>query len=183
MRLDYNLGVMSSELQIAADLAKPFESCSLEAYWDPVASLGREPAGYPTQGWGHLLLRKTKIDIMAENSYSSKRADEWLQSQYPVQSQQEADATFKVDLMASKSAVLRLVKVQLSPNQLGALIDFTFNVGAGNLQSSTLLRYINQGDYDIATSEFVRWNKALGVVLAGLTRRRLAEASVFRGTL
>ena len=71
------------------------------------------------------------------------------------------------------------VKVPLNPNQFGALTSFTYNLGAGNLRSSTLLRKLNAGDYAGAAAEFARWNKAGGKVLKGLTRRRAAERALF----
>ena len=72
-----------------------------------------------------------------------------------------------------------MVKVPLNENQHGALVSFTYNLGAGNLGSSTLLRKLNAGDYAGAAAEFPRWNKAGGKELAGLTRRRAAEKALF----
>lgn len=62
------------------------------------------------------------------------------------------------------------------PNRLAALIDFTFNLGKGNLQSSTLRRCVNAGDWAGAKVQIRRWNKAGGRVLRGLTIRRETEA-------
>lgn len=64
-------------------------------------------------------------------------------------------------------------------NQFDALVDFAYNLGIGNLRSSTLLRKHKTGDYVGAASEFKRWNHAAGVVLAGLTTRRLKEAALY----
>lgn len=72
-----------------------------------------------------------------------------------------------------------LVKVPLTAHQMGALVSFAYNVGMGALGSSTLLRLLNAGQYDAAAKQFARWNKAGGRVLAGLTRRRAAEAALF----
>ncbi len=73
----------------------------------------------------------------------------------------------------------RLVTVDLDQDQFDALVSFTFNLGAGNLQSSTLLKLLNQGEYTQAADQFLRWNKAGGRVLPGLTRRREAERALF----
>jgi lysozyme len=58
-------------------------------------------------------------------------------------------------------------------------VDFVFNLGAGNFQSSTLLKLLNSGDYQGASGQFPLWNHAGGVVVAGLTARRLAEQTLF----
>ena len=76
-----------------------------------------------------------------------------------------------------------MVTVELNSNQLSALSSFAFNVGIYGLQSSTLLKKLNTGDYLGAANEFPRWNKATirGIKrpLAGLTRRREAEKQLF----
>lgn len=63
--------------------------------------------------------------------------------------------------------------------QFDALVSFTYNLGARSLSTSTLLRKLNAGDYAGAADEFLRWNKAGGKVLTGLTRRREAERALF----
>ncbi len=83
------------------------------------------------------------------------------------------------DLVQYERAVEAAVKVPLNANQFGALVSFTYNLGDGNLAKSTLLRKLNAGDYAGAASEFLRWNKAGGKVLPGLTRRRSAERALF----
>lgn len=171
MRLSYELSSFQNPLVLAEELAKPFESCSLSAYWDP--------AGFPTNGWGNLLSRTTKKSLM-KSGLTQLEADEWLRYTYPDISQAEADNRFTANLLKSKKSVLKLVRVSLTNNQIAALIDFAFNLGAGNLQSSTLLRLINRGDMLSACDEFPKWNKAGGVVYRGLTRRRIAEKNLFR---
>uniref|UniRef100_UPI000225FC22 lysozyme n=1 Tax=Paracoccus sp. TRP TaxID=412597 RepID=UPI000225FC22 len=83
------------------------------------------------------------------------------------------------DLPRYEADVTRLVRVPLNENQFGALVSFTYNLGAGNLTSSTLLRKLNAGDYAGAAAEFPTWNKAGGKVLNGLVRRRAAERALF----
>lgn len=88
-------------------------------------------------------------------------------------------ALLRSDTRAAQSAVGRLVKVPVTQGQYDALVSFTFNVGAGNLQSSTLLRKLNAGDCRGAAAEFPRWNKARGRALPGLTKRRAWERELF----
>jgi len=173
MRLSYELSTQSgpSAMELAESLAKPFESCRLKAYWDD--------AGYPTNGWGNLLSRQTKQDTMKKFGLSSKGADAWLQDTYPPISQEKADHDFSVNLLKFYGSVKRLVKVQLTQYQFAALIDFAFNLGAGNLQASTLLRMVNRREFIDASEQFIRWNRAGGRVMRGLTRRRLAEKALF----
>ena len=83
------------------------------------------------------------------------------------------------DLAQYEAAVNRLVKVPLNENQFGALVSFTYNLGSGNLQSSTLLRKLNAGDYAGAGAEFGKWVEAGGKTLNGLVRRRAAERALF----
>jgi lysozyme len=59
------------------------------------------------------------------------------------------------------------------------MVSFAYNVGVGNLQSSTLLKKHKAGDYAGAKAEFAKWNKAAGKVMNGLTRRRTAEAQLY----
>ena len=91
--------------------------------------------------------------------------------------QAERDLFEELDEFAEQ--VLNTVKVDLEQNELDALTSWTYNLGVGNLQSSTLLKKLNSGDKNSVPSEMVRWNKAAGKVLAGLTRRREAEAKLW----
>nr|WP_228035566.1 lysozyme [Oculatella sp. LEGE 06141] len=93
--------------------------------------------------------------------------------------QSQAEALLRQDLLRFETAVNNLVKVPLTDNQFSALVSFTYNVGERALGTSTLLRLLNQGNYRGAANEFLRWNKAGGRVLAGLTRRRNAERTLF----
>ena len=91
--------------------------------------------------------------------------------------QAERDLLEALDEFAEQ--VLNTVKISLDQNELDALTSWTYNLGVGNLQSSTLLKKLNSGDKNSVPSEMVRWNKAAGKVLAGLTRRREAEAKLW----
>jgi lysozyme len=63
-------------------------------------------------------------------------------------------------------------------SRLAAIVDFTFNLGAGRLQTSTLRRRVNQRDWSAAASELRRWVYGGGRVLPGLVARREAELSL-----
>ena len=92
-----------------------------------------------------------------------------------------AEALLKEDLKDFEEQVSNLVKVELNQNQFDALIAWTFNLGSGNLSSSTLLKKLNNSEYDEVPAQIRRWNKAAGKVLDGLIRRREAEALLFEG--
>ena len=83
------------------------------------------------------------------------------------------------DLESSEGWVHRLVKKALTENQFSALTSFTFNVGCGALQRSTLRMKLNRGEYQGAADEFPKWRRAGGRILAGLVRRRAAERALF----
>lgn len=68
---------------------------------------------------------------------------------------------------------------RVNQNQFDALCSFTFNLGAGNLEKSTLLKRVKAGDLKAAANEFLKWNRAGGQILDGLTRRRQAERRLF----
>ena len=91
----------------------------------------------------------------------------------------QAERDLLEELEEFANQVLNSVKVSLTQNELDALTSWTYNLGVGNLQSSTLLKKLNSGDKNSVPSEMLRWNKAAGKVLAGLTRRREAEAKLW----
>jgi len=93
-------------------------------------------------------------------------------------SQAQADSLFAVDLKYFEAGVNRMVKVDITQNQFDALVSFFYNIG---LRDCTLLHKLNANDIKGASAEFPRWNKQGGVVLNGLTRRRLAEQRMFNG--
>lgn len=128
-----------------------------EPYYDPV--------GFPTIGYGHLLSREPWSPL-----------DRWS-----AITEAEADALLDRDMARAARAVLRLIEVPLTDGQFAALTDFTFNVGAGNLQLSTLRRVINREDYPEAPNQFRRWVFARGVKLPGLVRRRDDEIGLWLG--
>ncbi|CZX20467.1 glycoside hydrolase family protein [Enterobacter kobei] len=144
--------MQTSEKGIA--LIKQFEGCKLTAYQD---SVGVWTIGY---GWTQPVDGKP---IRAGMTIKQETADRLL----------------KTGLVSYESDVSRLVKVGLTQGQFDALVSFTYNLGSRSLSTSTLLRKLNAGDYAGAADEFLRWNKAGGKVLNGLTRRREAERALF----
>ncbi|HAS0853744.1 lysozyme (plasmid) [Enterobacter cloacae complex sp. ECL405] len=135
-------------------LIKQFEGCKLTAYQD---SVGVWTIGY---GWTQPVDGKP---IRAGMTIKQETAERLL----------------KTGLVRYESDVSRLVKVGMTQGQFDALVSFTYNLGARSLSTSTLLRKLNAGDYAGAADEFLRWNKAGGKVLNGLTRRREAERALF----
>ena len=141
--------------QAGLDLVKSFEGFYADAYVCP--------AGVLTIGYGHT------GDVDNGQCIGEDQAQELLRK----------------DLIAACGSVERLVRVPLTDNQFAALASFAFNCGAGNLGVSTLLKKLNQGDYDAAPSELARWVKAtdpatgLKRSLAGLVRRRAAEGELW----
>jgi lysozyme len=91
----------------------------------------------------------------------------------------QCEAQFAKELAIYEDAVEKSVTVPLNQNQFDALTSFVYNCGPGALQGSTLLKLLNQGNYQGAAAQFSRWNKAGGKVWPGLVRRRAAEASLF----
>lgn len=144
--------MQTSEKGIA--LIKEFEGCKLTAYQD---SVGVWTIGY---GWTQPVDGKP---IRAGMTIKQETAERLL----------------KTGMVSYESDVSRLVKVGLTQGQFDALVSFTYNLGARSLSTSTLLRKLNAGDYAGAADEFLRWNKAGGKVLNGLTRRREAERALF----
>ena len=75
--------------------------------------------------------------------------------------------------------VNRLVKVDLQQHQFDALVSFVFNVGSSNFETSTLLKYLNDGELHTVPHQLARWNKSDGKVVAGLVNRRAYEIALY----
>jgi lysozyme len=91
----------------------------------------------------------------------------------------EAEQLLDDDVRLVERAVQRLVTVPLNDNQFAALVSFAFNIGIGHLEQSTLLRLLNRGWYEQVPAQLMRWNRAAGETLGGLSRRRAAEAQLW----
>ena len=96
-----------------------------------------------------------------------------------VVSMEEIDEILRKDLARFEQGVSRLITAPLTQGQFDALVSFSFNVGLGNLQNSTLRMKVNRGDYEGAAEQFLVWTKAGGKVLAGLVKRRTHEKEMF----
>lgn len=93
---------------------------------------------------------------------------------------ERADSLFELIANSFAERVSKEIKTILTDNQFSALVSLAYNIGIGNLQKSTLLRKVNFNPNDPSIrAEFMKWNKAGGKVLAGLTRRREAEAKLY----
>jgi len=94
-------------------------------------------------------------------------------------SEGQAQAILARDLGQYERAVEEAVKVPLTDNQFAALVSFTYNVGAGALKRSTLLKKLNKGDYEAVPAELMKWTRAGKKKLKGLENRRAAEAGLW----
>ena len=98
----------------------------------------------------------------------------------PPITEQKAGEYLKNDVATFEASVEKLVTPTLTQNQFDALVSFAYNLGASNLKSSTLLKKVNANPCDPSIRlEFVKWNRAGGKALAGLTKRRTAESNLY----
>ena len=94
-------------------------------------------------------------------------------------SQAQADERLKEDVKEAEACVNRCVTVELTQNEFDALCSFVFNVGCGNFKKSSMLKYLNSGDFDATAYEFRRWTRAGDAHPPGLVKRRVAEQRLF----
>jgi lysozyme len=142
-------------MQLSAEgleLIKRFEGFRSRQYTDV--------AGFPTIGYGHR--------IVPPESFPGGL------------SEPQAANLLARDVSAAELAVGHLVKVALTQGQFDALVDFCFNLGAGRLAGSTLLRVLNGGRYGDAVEQLLRWDLAAGEVNLGLKARREAELRLWK---
>lgn len=126
------------------------------------SSIYKDAAGYPTIGYGHLLLD-------GEDEKFRGGLDE-----------NQAEALLKSDVAQAEAAVRDLITVALNQNEFDALVSFTFNLGRKNLAESTLRRRLNAGERRAVAAEMNRWVHAGGRRLNGLVKRRAAEGEMFK---
>lgn len=148
------------------DLIKSFEGIFLKAYPDPAT--GGEPI---TIGWGTTIY---------PNGKKVKLGD--------IITMQQAQEYLEFDINKFAESIKPIIKVKLTDNQFGALVSFAYNVGADidadtiaeGLGDSTLLKKVNANPNDpTIANEFLKWNKANGKIMNGLTRRRKAESDLY----
>lgn len=141
------------------NIVKEFESLELKPYLCPV--------GIPTIGYGSTFYEDGTKVTLKDKAITKDRAEVLLNK----------------TLNKFEKLVDSIVGVDLNENQFSALVSFVFNIGEGNFRSSTMLKKLNASDFASAAKEFKRWNKGTikgkRVVLAGLTRRRTAEETLF----
>lgn len=119
------------------------------------------PAGYPTIGYGHVVIAHEQEQFAAGIT------------------QAEAAELLRNDVRIAEKAVLRLISVPLTDGQFDALVSFTFNLGAGALQRSTLRRKVNRGEHESVPAELMKWVWSAGKRLPGLVCRRRTEALAY----
>ncbi len=138
-------------------LIKAFEDCRLTAYFPT-------PRDVPTIGWGSTRDRAGRPVRIGQ-----------------VWTQAEADAVFHDQLLVLARGVARqLDSAPTSQPQFDALVSLAYNIGEAALARSTLLALHKLGDFAGAAAQFARWNRQGPLVLAGLVRRRAAEAALYR---
>jgi len=149
-------------------LIKAFEGCHNTPY--------RCPAGLWTIGYGHVLYPdQARLKTPERLTYPLKTEHN------RVFEYDEIDELLEKDIERFEAGVLRLCPAADDhQSHFDAMVSFSFNVGLGNLQSSTLRMQYNRGEIESAADEFLKWDKAGGKVLRGLTRRREAEREFFR---
>lgn len=131
-------------------LIKKFEGCELKAY--------RCAANVLTIGYGTTKGVTEDMEITKE----------------------EAESLLKEEMHEYEGYINDMVKVPLEQHQFDAMVSWVFNLGSGNLSSSSLLKKLNNSEYDEVPAQIKRWNKAGGKVLDGLIRRREAESLLFQ---
>ncbi len=133
---------------------KHFEGFEEEAYLDPV--------GIPTIGYGH---------TNAAGTVTFNMGDAWTE--------EYATEVLLGDVQMFWDGLDDMIHVDLTACQHSVLTSWAYNVGLGAAERSTLVRILNQGDYAGVPAQLMRWDKAGGQTLRGLTRRRAAEADLW----
>jgi lysozyme len=142
--------------QKGLELIKSFEGLSLVPY---VCA-----GGINTIGYGNTYYTNGKKVSLQDTKITVLQAEELLRN----------------SLSTYEKAVDSFCRDDISQHQFDALVSFCYNVGTGNLQKSTLIKKVNANPQDTTIrAEFMKWNKAAGKVLLGLTRRRTAEANLY----
>jgi lysozyme len=132
------------------------------------------PAGYWTIGWGHVV-RDAEGRMLKGQAVAGH-----AKAVYPRGiTLEEARVLLDDDIRALLPTLEAVITVPVNDNQFSALTSFVFNIGIGAFKRASLLRKLNAGDYAAVPKELMRWVRAGGKVLAGLKRRRAAEARLW----
>jgi lysozyme len=134
----------------------------------------KDSAGLPTIGVGHLL---TKSELTSGKIIINGVAVRYANGL----TQQQVNDLLAQDLKPAEQAVTSGVKVALNQNQFDALTSFAFNVGTGAFSGSTLLKVLNQGQYNQVPAQLMRWKHSGGQVTQGLINRREDEIKLWDG--
>jgi lysozyme len=150
--------------QQGKNLFKEWEGLVMHEYLDS--------GGAPTIGIGHLLTRseRTSGKIIIGGQALDYRNGLTEQQCWDLVDQ---------DLDSVEATVNEAVTVPLNQNQFDALVSFAFNVGNGAFRGSTLLKQLNQGQYEQVPTQLSRWNKDNGHVVQGLINRREKEITLW----
>lgn len=141
--------------QLAAVVCRTFEGFYAQPYLCP--------AGVPTIGYGATFYEDGRRVALTDPAITRERAEELLR--WHIRQQ-------------FLPAAMRLCPGANTPGRLAGLVDFAFNLGAGNLKASTLRRKVNADEWDDVPEQHMRWNRAGGRVLRGLTRRCQARVDL-----
>ena len=148
-------------------LIKHFEGCHYKPYLCPALLW--------TVGYGHVLYpEQNRLKLSERKTFPlhTSHNREW--------SQEEVDDLLRKDLLRFENGVCRLLPtVSLKQNQFDALVSFSFNLGLGTLQRSTVRSALLRGDEEAAIDTLLKYCRAGGKILKGLQRRRAAEADLF----
>jgi lysozyme len=164
---------------VGAALMHKYEGCKNRPYLCP--------AHIWTIGYGHVLYQEQIKLPMVRPPGKTKADIPMIRSEYPLKpehnrvwTKQEIDDLFDGDVASFERGVLRLVPSSIgSQGRFDALVSFSFNVGLGNLQNSSVRIKANRGEWGAAADSFLLWNKGGGKVLPGLDRRRKDERALF----
>ena len=148
-------GPISEAVEVAAELCRPFEGLRLKPYICP--------AGYPTIGYGTVFKPDGTKVTMEHPPITKETAEEWLLH--------ELRHNYIAGVLKASPRLIT------KPRILGAMGDFTYNLGVARYRGSTLRRRIDAQDWDGAQEELMKWVRGGGRVLPGLVRRRKAECA------
>ena len=150
------MSALDEAIGIAAELCRHFEGFRSKPYICP--------AGYPTIGYGTVYKPDGTKVTMDDAPISKAQADEWLLS--------ELRTNYAAGVLRASPRLIAHPKI------LGAMIDFSYNLGVARYRASTLRRKVDNQDWEAAKTQLMRWTRGGGKVLPGLVRRRQAEASL-----